>query len=69
MRGLTDDDKAPLLNRRFPPGLKVVAIVVVSLVLMAVDSSNNHLAPVRSSLAVALQPLQIIAEIPGDAID
>lgn len=69
MRGLTDDDKPPLLSRRFPSGLKIVVIVVVSVVLMMIDSGHGRLAPVRSSIAVALQPLQILAEIPTDMVD
>lgn len=69
MRGLTDEDKPPLLRWRFPPGLKVVCIIVISIGLMAVDSGHGRLAPVRSGIAVALQPLQIVAEIPADTLD
>ncbi|MES1925810.1 rod shape-determining protein MreC [Salinisphaera sp. T31B1] len=66
MRGLTDDDKTPLLNRRVAPGIKIVIIIVVSIVLMMVDHAHDSLAPVRSTLAVALQPIQIAAELPGE---
>lgn len=66
MRGLTDDDRPPLLSRRFPSGLKIVAIVIISVALMMIDSSHDRLAPIRSSLAVALQPLQAVAEMPAD---
>lgn len=69
MRGLTDDDKPPLLSRRFPPGLKIVVIVIISAALMVMDSNHERLAPIRSSLAVALQPLQIVAEMPADVLD
>lgn len=69
VRGLSDDDKPPLLGRGFPAGLKIVLIIIVSVALMMIDSHYDRLAPVRSSLAVALQPLQIIAEMPTEALD
>lgn len=69
MRGLRDDDKPPLLSRRFPAGLKIVVIVILSAALMMIDSNYVRLAPVRSSLAVAMQPLQVIAEMPADLFD
>lgn len=68
MRGLADDDKPPLLSRRASPGIKIVAIVIVSIALMMLDSGHSRLAPVRSSLAVALQPLRMAAEIPADIL-
>lgn len=69
MRGLTDEDKPPLLSRRFPAGLKIVVIAVLSVALMMIDSNHARLAPIRSSLAVALQPLQVVAEMPADLLD
>lgn len=69
MRGLTDEDKPPLLRWRFPPGLKVVALIVISVVLMVVDGSRSPLSPIRGGVAVALQPFQIIAEVPADTIN
>lgn len=69
MHGLADDDKPPLLSRRASPGIKIVAVAIVSITLMMLDSGHERLAPVRGSLAVALQPLQIAAEIPGDVFD
>lgn len=68
MRGLRDEDKPPLLRWRFPPGLKVVAIVIVSIALMMIDTGHGRLNPIRSSIAVTLQPLQIVAEIPADIV-
>jgi len=69
VRGLTDDDKLPLLSRRFPAGLKVVLIVIISITLMSIDNGYKLMAPVRGSLAVALQPLQTMAELPADMLD
>lgn len=66
MRGLADDDKSPLLALRVSPGIKIVAIIIVSIILMMVDHAHDSLAPVRSTLAVAMQPLQIAAELPGE---
>jgi len=66
VRGLSDDDKSPLLTRRVSPGIKIVVIIVVSIVLMMVDNAHDSLAPVRSTLAVAMQPIQIAAELPGE---
>jgi len=66
VRGLADDDKSPLLALRVSPGIKIVAIIIVSIILMMVDHAHDSLAPVRSTLAVAMQPLQIAAELPGE---
>lgn len=52
---------------RLPAGVKVIAIILISVALMVIDSHYERLAPVRSSIAVALQPLQIIAEMPAEA--
>ncbi|MDA3920658.1 MAG: rod shape-determining protein MreC [Salinisphaera sp.] len=68
MRGL-DDDKPALLGRRVAPGITLVIIIVVSITLMMVDNAHKSLSAVRGSLAVALEPLQVAAEIPGDTID
>src|SRR5699024_1057031 len=38
----------------------------ISVALMVFDSNHDRLAPIRSSLAVALRPLQTIAEMPAD---
>lgn len=66
MRGLAEDDKSSLLGRRITPGLRIVAIVVISVILMMVDHASTSLTPIRSTLAVATQPIQMIAEIPGE---
>jgi len=66
VRGLADDDKSPLLALRVSPGIKIVTIIIVSIILMMVDHAHDSLAPVRSTLAVAMQPLQIAAELPGE---
>lgn len=66
MRGLSDDEQPKLLSRRVSPGLKVVVIIIVSIVLMMVDHAHDSLAPLRSTLAVAMQPIQIAAELPGE---
>lgn len=67
MLGLSDDDKPGFLGRRIAPGLKIVAIAIVSILLMMVDNAHNSLSPVRGMLAVALAPVQMAAEVPGDA--
>ncbi|AWN14377.1 rod shape-determining protein MreC [Salinisphaera sp. LB1] len=67
MLGLSDDDKPRFLGRRIAPGLKLVAITVISIVLMMVDNAHDSLSSVRGVLAVALEPVQMAAEIPGDA--
>lgn len=69
MLGLHDDDSTPLLGRRVSPGITIVVIIVVSITLMMVDHAHDSLSTVRGSLAVALQPLQVAAEMPGDAAD
>jgi len=68
VRGLSDDDKLPLLSRRFPMGLRLLLVAVVSIALMMFDSSHNAMAPIRSSLSVAMQPLQVLVEAPADAL-
>lgn len=67
MLGLNDDDNRTLLSRRVSPGITIVVIIVVSITLMMVDNAHQSLSTVRGSLAVALEPLQIAAEIPGEA--
>ncbi len=69
MRGLADDDKPPLLNRRVSPGIKIVAIIIVSITLMMLDDAHDSLAPVRATLAVAMHPLQMVAQMPGDVVN
>lgn len=69
MLGLRDDDNTPLLGRRVSPGITIVVIVVVSITLMMVDNAHESLSTVRGSLAVALEPLQIAAEMPGNTAD
>lgn len=69
MLGLNDDDNTPLLRRRVSPGITIVVIIVVSITLMMVDNAHKSLSTVRGSLAVALEPLQIAAEMPGDAAE
>jgi rod shape-determining protein MreC len=66
VRGLAEDDKSSLLGRRITPGLRVVAIVIISIILMMVDHASTSLTPIRSTLAVATQPIQMIAEMPGE---
>jgi len=66
VRGLADDDKPTLLTRRVSPGIKIVIIIIVSIVLMMVDHAHDSLAPVRSTLAVAMQPVQMAAEMPRE---
>ncbi len=66
MRGLAEDDKTPFLGRRIAPGIRIVAIAIISVILMMVDHASTSLTPVRSTLAVATQPIQMIAEMPGE---
>ncbi|KEZ77408.1 rod shape-determining protein MreC [Salinisphaera hydrothermalis] len=67
MLGLSDDDKPRFLGRRIAPGLKLVALAIISIVLMMVDNAHDSLSTVRGALAVALEPVQMAAEMPGDA--
>lgn len=66
MRGLAEDDKSSLLGRRVTPGLRIVAIVLISVIIMMVDHASRSLSPLRSTLAVVTQPIQVMAEIPGE---
>lgn len=66
MLGLHNDAKKSLINRRVSPGITLIVIIVVSITLMMVDNAHQSLAMVRGSLAVALEPLQVAAEIPGN---
>lgn len=66
MRGLTEDDKAPLFGRRIAPGIGIVAIAIVSILLMMFDHANDSLDPVRSTMSLATQPIQIMAEMPSE---
>ncbi|MGB7757241.1 MAG: rod shape-determining protein MreC [Salinisphaera sp.] len=69
MLGLSDDDKPRFLGRRIAPGLKIVVLAIISIVLMMVDNSHSSLSSVRGALAVALEPVQMAAEMPGDVAD
>ena len=69
MRGFDDDDKPLLLGRRVSPGIKIVVVIAVSIALMMLDNAHDSLSPIRGTLAVALQPVQIAAEMPGDVVD
>lgn len=69
MPGLSDDDKPGFPGRRLAPGLKIVAITIVSIGLMMLDNAHDSLSSVRGVLAVALEPVQVAAEMPGKAID
>lgn len=69
MLGLSDDDKPRFLGRRIAPGLKIVALAIISIVLMMVDNAHDSLSSVRGALAVALEPVQMAAEMPGDVGD
>lgn len=69
MLGLSDDDKPGLLGRHIAPGLKLVVIAIVSITLMMIDDAHDSLSSVRGVLAVALEPVQMAAEMPGEAID
>lgn len=66
MRGLAEDDKTPFLGRRITPGIRIVAVAIISIILMMVDHASTSLTPVRSTLAVATQPIQMMAEMPGE---
>lgn len=67
MRGFSNDDNSRMPGSRFPAGVKVIVIVLISVSLMVIDSHANRLAPVRDSIAVALQPLQVMAALPAEA--
>nr|WP_280637622.1 rod shape-determining protein MreC [Endozoicomonas sp. G2_2] len=54
------------MGRRIAPGIRIVAIAIISIILMMVDHASTSLTPVRSTLAVATQPIQMIAEMPGE---
>lgn len=69
MLGFPDDNDYPRSRSRIAPGLKLLAIVIVSITLMMVDNTHHSLAGVRGILSVALEPIQIAAGLPDDAID
>lgn len=66
MGDLSNDDQPRLLGRRVSPGLRIVLIIVVSIAAMVADNAHHSLASVRSALAVALEPVQMAAELPAE---
>lgn len=52
-----------------PASAKIILVVAVSLGLMLFDGARQTLQPVRATLATAMQPLQMVAEAPADALD
>jgi rod shape-determining protein MreC len=46
-------------------GLRFLALILVSILLMYVDNRDNHLDAVRSSIGAAVYPLRIIVDAPA----
>lgn len=45
-------------------GLRVLALIFISIMLMYFDNRDNHLDAVRTSIAVAVYPLRVIVDAP-----
>lgn len=45
-------------------GLRLLALIFLSILLMYVDNRNNHLDAVRKGLGAAMYPVQVIVEAP-----
>lgn len=45
-------------------GLRVVALIIISILLMYVDNRYNHLDTVRKSIGAAMYPLRVIVDAP-----
>ena len=46
-------------------GLRFLALILVSILLMYVDNRDNHLDAVRSSIGAAVYPLRVIVDAPA----
>jgi rod shape-determining protein MreC len=46
-------------------GLRFLALILVSILLMYVDNRDNHLDAVRSSIGTAVYPLRVIVDAPA----
>src|SRR5690625_1871527 len=62
----SDDNQSPHSGYRIAPGLKLVAITLISIALMMADYTHDSLSTTRSILSVVLEPVQVVAELPGD---
>ncbi len=65
----SNDDMSPLFSKGPSTNFKIIAVLIISLGLMMIDQAQQAVQPVRSGIAAALQPLQLAAELPADAID
>ncbi len=63
---LTTVDREPGQLRSASPGFRLLLLVVVSITLMVVDHSNQHLTSVRKALSVLLSPVEILVSAPFD---
>ena len=45
-------------------GIRIVALMILSIVLMVVDQRQNHLDTVRKAIGAAVYPLQVIVDAP-----
>lgn len=54
------------INRRRSPalGLRLLALIFLSIVLMYVDNRDDHLNSVRTAIGVAVYPLRIVVDAP-----
>lgn len=70
MSRLDHSKRDPLLaNQSLSPGLKLIALAILSVALMVLDHSHNAISPIRDQLTMALAPIQSIAELPSQGLD
>lgn len=60
---------SPLFPKGPSPNIKIVAVLIISLGLMMIDHAQEAIHPLRSGIAAAMQPLQLAAELPADAVE
>jgi len=63
---LTTVDREPGQLRSASPGFKLLLLVAISIILMVLDHSNQHLTSVRKTLSVLLRPVEILVSAPFD---
>jgi len=60
---------SPLFPKGPSPNFKIIAVLIISLGLMMIDQAQEAVQPLRSGIAAAMQPLQLAAELPADAVE
>jgi rod shape-determining protein MreC len=63
---LTTVEREPGRFRSASPGFRLLLLSILSITLMVMDHGNQHLTNVRTTLAVLLQPVQILVSAPFD---